>query len=60
MTRPDEFTSAQVASIASRGMRDPAGLTNTEIRAVCASALTQARPRTLLEKVRAAIIGDPA
>lgn len=58
MKRPDEYTSAEVARIASRGLRDPSGLTITEIRAVCASALTQAKPRTLIDKVRAAIIGD--
>jgi hypothetical protein len=56
--RPEEYTSAEVATLAARGLRDPSGLTITEIRAVCASALTQARPRTLLEKVRAAILGD--
>jgi len=37
-----ETTSAEVASIASRGLRRPTSLTDAEIRAVCASALTQA------------------
>lgn len=37
-----EYTSPEVASIAARGIRYPASLTFTDIRAVCASALTQA------------------
>ena len=36
-----EQTSARVASIASRGLDDPASLTFEEIRTVCGSALTQ-------------------
>lgn len=38
-----EYTSAQIASIAARGMIDPSSLTEKEIRSVCASALTQAK-----------------
>jgi hypothetical protein len=57
MKRPEEFTSAEVATLAARGVRSPENLTMKEVRAVCASALTQARPRTLLDKVRAAILG---
>jgi hypothetical protein len=37
----DEKTSAEVAKIASKGLKDPAGLTNAEIRRLAASALTQ-------------------
>jgi len=39
-----EYTSERVAAIAARGLDDPASLTLEEIRAVCGSALTQARP----------------
>ena len=38
----NERTSSSVASIASRGLDDPASLTLDEIRTVCASCLTQA------------------
>ena len=38
----NEKTSPEVASIASRGLRDPASLTNEEIKKVCGSVLTQA------------------
>lgn len=41
----DEQTSARIASIASRGLQTPESLTLTEIKAVCASALTQAPNR---------------
>ncbi len=37
----NEKTSAEVAQIASKGLKDPAGLTNAEIRKLAASALTQ-------------------
>lgn len=37
----EERTSPEVASLASRGLSDPASLSPEEIRAVCASALTQ-------------------
>lgn len=37
----NEKTSATVAKIASKGLKDPAGLTNAEIRVLAASALTQ-------------------
>ena len=40
-----EQTSGRVASIASRGLDNPASLTLDEIRSVCASALTQAPNR---------------
>lgn len=52
-----EFTSTQVAKIASRGLREPTSLTIAEIRAVCASALTQARP-SLGQWLKARIMGD--
>jgi hypothetical protein len=42
----DEYTSARIARIAARGLEDPASLTLEEIRAVCGSALTQARSHT--------------
>lgn len=38
---PKESTSARVASIAARGMNDPKSLTLAEIKAVCASCVTQ-------------------
>jgi hypothetical protein len=37
----NEKTSPEVAEIASKGLKDPAGLTNAEIRKLAASALTQ-------------------
>jgi len=37
----NEKTSAEVAKIASKGLKDPAGLSNAEIRRLAASALTQ-------------------
>jgi hypothetical protein len=43
---PNEQTSQTIGSIASRGMRNPSGLTPDEIKRVCASALTQ-RPSLL-------------
>lgn len=39
-----EETSADVASVAARGLADPTSLTPEEIRAVCGSALTQREP----------------
>lgn len=42
----NETTSASVASIASRGLRDPSSLTEDEIKSVCASVLTQ-RPNRI-------------
>jgi hypothetical protein len=38
----NEKTSADVAKLASKGLKDPASLTNVEIRQLAASALTQA------------------
>lgn len=43
-----EQTSARIASIAARGMKKPESLTLAEIKAVCASANTQARPKKSL------------
>lgn len=40
-----EETSARIASIAARGLRDPASLTPEDIRALAGSALTQAPDR---------------
>ncbi len=37
----NELTSARIAAIAAKGIKDPASLTPKEIRAICASALTQ-------------------
>jgi hypothetical protein len=45
LTGEGETTSAQVASIASKGLARPMTLTAKEIRTVCASALTQAPNR---------------
>ncbi|MDO7835699.1 hypothetical protein Q4610_11665 [Sphingobium sp. HBC34] len=42
----DEQTSARVASIASRGLQAPESLTLSEIKSVCASALTQTQNHT--------------
>jgi carnitine O-acetyltransferase len=38
----DEKTGKDVASIASKGLRDPGSLTKTEIKKISASVLTQA------------------
>jgi len=37
----NEKTSKRIAKIAAKGVKDPASLTKAEIKAVCASALTQ-------------------
>ena len=37
----NEKTSKKVASIAAKGLKDPESLTNTEIKTLSASALTQ-------------------
>ena len=37
----DENTSNKVATIASKGLRDPGSLTNKEIKTLAASGLTQ-------------------
>lgn len=59
MTRPIEQTGPTVASIASRGLRDAASLSDAEIRQVCASALTQAPPRrSLMDKIKIAVLGE--
>ena len=42
-----EYTSAEIASIASRGLHDPASLTLAEVQAVCGTALTQAPDNAL-------------
>lgn len=47
-----EQTSPKVAAIASRGLKSPESLTKAEIRAVCASALTQAPNRSFLQKLK--------
>lgn len=44
--RAHEFTSAEVAKIAARGLRRPESLSVDEISAVCGSALNQTRDRT--------------
>lgn len=38
-----EYTSRQIAEIAARGLNKPQSLSQAEIKAVCGSALTQAR-----------------
>ena len=38
-----EFSSAQLAKIAGKGLRAPSFLSTNEVRALCASVLTQAR-----------------
>ena len=38
---PKEATSSRIAKIAAKGLNDPKSLTPAEIKAVCASALTQ-------------------
>ena len=38
-----EYTSAEIASIAARALKDPASLSSSEIRAIAGSALTQTR-----------------
>lgn len=47
-----EQTSEKVASIAARGLRDPGSLTDAEIRAVCASALSQREVEEILAELR--------
>jgi carnitine O-acetyltransferase len=47
-----ENTSASVASIAARGLRDPGSLSHDEIKRVCASALTQ-RPNRVKQALAA-------
>lgn len=37
-----EQTSAKIASLAAKGLKDPASMTKGDIRSICASALTQA------------------
>jgi hypothetical protein len=37
----NEKTSAKIASISSKGLRNPSSLTNKEIKSVCATGLTQ-------------------
>lgn len=49
-----EVTSASIASIAARGLRDPGSLTHDEIKKVCASALTQ-RPNRLKKAIDAVV-----
>ena len=41
----NEQTSSRIASIAARGAKNPESLTHAEIKAVCASALTQTRAK---------------
>lgn len=50
MPRTEE-TSARIASIAARGIREPRSLSPDEIKAVCASALTQ-KPKGLLARLK--------
>lgn len=45
-------TSARIASIAGRGLRDPKSLTPNEIREVCGAALEQREPPTTPIKPR--------
>jgi carnitine O-acetyltransferase len=40
-THSRETTSTRVATIASKGLREPASLTNKQIKTIAASALTQ-------------------
>ncbi|AXQ69172.1 hypothetical protein HOU02_gp553 [Caulobacter phage CcrBL9] len=40
-----EHTSPEIASLAARALRDPASLTEDEIKSLAASALTQAPDR---------------
>lgn len=42
MAKKPENTGKSVASLAARGLKDPASLTNAEIKKIAASALTQA------------------
>lgn len=49
-----EYTSPEMASLASRAMRDPASLDLSEIRRLGACVLTQTRNRTV-EETKAAL-----
>lgn len=48
----DEQTGEGVASIAARGLREPGSLTASEIRKVCASALSQREAKEILEEMK--------
>lgn len=48
MADRNETTSDRIQRIASRGLRTPSSLTPSDIRAVCASALSQSPPRKSL------------
>ena len=50
MAKAPEISSARIASIAARGVKTPGMLTAGEIRAVCASVLTQAADNAVVEK----------
>lgn len=54
-----ERTSRRIASIAARGVRNPFDLSGDEIKAVCASALTQAPDRKpILSRIKGMIMGE--
>jgi hypothetical protein len=50
----NEKTSAAVAKIAAKGLKDPSALTNAEIKKLAASALTQASDKPKAAKKAAA------
>ncbi len=58
----NEKTSAAVAKIAAKGLKDPAALTNAEIKKLAASALTQAadKPAKKAPAKKAAVKKTPA
>ncbi len=47
-----EYTSAQIGRIAAKGIKRPTSLSSDEIRAVCASALTQRPDRKKKKAVK--------
>jgi hypothetical protein len=51
----NEKTSADVSKIASKGLKDPASLTNVEIRKLAASALTQTADAPAKKKAAAKV-----
>lgn len=46
----NEKTSSKVASIASKGLKDPGSLTNKQIKSIAATALTQAADKPKSKK----------
>lgn len=59
MPRKAEYTSKQMAEIAARGIKSPGSLTQKEIQAVCASALTQTEDRKAAKVAAVTVVTMP-